>query len=64
MFKVRLSKLEKILQNDSILADDFSLVTSSVGEIGNNSCDHNIGRWPDAPGLFFGYSTKEKNYIS
>ena len=63
MFKARLSKLERILQEDLILAENFSLVTSSVGEMGNNSFDHNIGRWPDAPGLFFGYSTKERKII-
>lgn len=63
IFKARLSKLEKILQEDLILAENFSLVTSSVGEMGNNSFDHNIGRWPDTPGLFFGYNTKERKII-
>jgi hypothetical protein len=24
-----------------------------AGEIGNNSFDHNIGSWPDVPGVFF-----------
>jgi hypothetical protein len=62
-FKVRLSKLEKFLQKDPILADNFSLVTSSVGEIGNNSFDHNIGKWPDMLGIFFGYSLKDRKII-
>ncbi len=63
VFKARLSKLEKILKEDLVLAENFSLVTSSIGEMGNNSFDHNIGRWPDMPGLFLGYSTKEKKII-
>ena len=63
VFKARLHKLEVILQNDPLLTENFSLVTSSVGEIGNNSFDHNIGRWPDVPGIFFGYSLAERKII-
>lgn len=63
IFKARLSKLEKILQDDPKLKDTFSLVTSVVGEIGNNSFDHNIGNWPDATGIFFGINLPEKKII-
>lgn len=31
------------------------MLSAIVGEIGNNSFDHNIGNWPDVPGVFFGY---------
>ena len=32
------------------------MISAIVGEIGNNSFDHNIGNWPDVPGVFFGYA--------
>jgi len=31
-----------------------------AGEIGNNSFDHNLGNWPDVPGIFFAYDTQKK----
>jgi hypothetical protein len=31
-------------------------VTAITGEIGNNSFDHNLGNWPDVPGIFFAYN--------
>ncbi len=31
-----------------------------VGEIGNNSFDHNIGNWPDIPGIFFGFNIDKR----
>ena len=63
IFKGRLNKLELALQSDQVLADNFSLVTSSIGEIGNNSFDHNIGKWPNVPGIFFGYNLAERKII-
>jgi excisionase family DNA binding protein len=35
--------------------DAGSIVTAIAGEIGNNSFDHNLGNWPDVPGVFFAY---------
>ncbi len=63
VFKARLSKLETFLMKDAAVGDKYSLVTSVVGEIGNNSFDHNLGNWPDLPGLFFGYVLPEKKII-
>ena len=63
VFKSRLSKLEILLQKNTSLTEKFSLVTAVVGEIGNNSFDHNLGNWPDLPGLFFGYSLQERKII-
>lgn len=63
IFRARLSKLEKLLQDDPKLRQMFSLVTSVVGEIGNNSFDHNIGNWPDIPGIFFGISVSERKIL-
>ncbi len=65
IFKARLSKLELLLSRDKCLGIDykFSLVTSIIGEIGNNSFDHNIGSWTDTIGIFFGYNLIEKKII-
>jgi len=51
------------LLDDPSLKESFSLVTSVVGEVGNNSFDHNIGNWPDAPGIFFGINLAERKII-
>lgn len=40
-----------------------SLVTAVAGEIGNNSFDHNLGNWPDIPGILFSYNLYDKNVI-
>ncbi len=37
---------------------DAYLITAIAGEIGNNSFDHNLGNWPDAPGVFFAHDDK------
>jgi hypothetical protein len=63
VFKSRLSKLENALLKQEELVDFFPLITSVVGEIGNNSYDHNIGNWPDLPGIFFGSSLKARTII-
>jgi len=63
VFKARLTKLEMFLMQDVGVGEKYSLVTSVVGEIGNNSFDHNLGNWPDLPGIFFGYVLSEKKII-
>lgn len=63
VFKARLSKLETFLMKDPAVGDSYSLITSIVGEIGNNSFDHNLGNWPDLPGIFFGYVLSERKII-
>ena len=63
VFKSRLARLESALLKEEALADFFPLITSVVGEIGNNSFDHNIGNWPNIPGIFFGYSLKARKII-
>jgi hypothetical protein len=34
-----------------------------AGEIGNNSFDHNLGNWPDVPGVFFGYDVIKRTVV-
>lgn len=55
VFLAKLTSLESALMKKKGFEQLFSLIVSVVGEIGNNSFDHNIGKWPDDPGIFFGY---------
>ncbi len=48
-FAGRLPRLTKT----GLSEDDQSLVIAAVGEIGNNSFDHNLGSWKDAPGCWY-----------
>ncbi len=53
IFQARQDKLPKNLiqmTNDEQLS---FLLSAVVGEIGNNSFDHNLGNWPDVSGIFF-----------
>ncbi len=62
VFAARLEKLQadlgKITSNDMA-----SLLSAVAGEIGNNSFDHNLGSWPDIPGVFFWYDMRERNIV-
>ena len=56
IFQARQEKMtQELLKNRSIAEDDVYIISAIVGEIGNNSFDHNLGNWPDAAGVFFGY---------
>lgn len=41
----------------------FSLIVSVCGEVGGNSFDHNIGKWPDIHGIFFSYDIYKREII-
>lgn len=58
VFQARLNKLEGELK--TVSPDLFSLIGSAAGEIGNNSFDHNLGKWPDISGIFFGYDLSKR----
>jgi len=60
IFKARLTSLESILLNISGLERLYSIIVLMTGEIGNNSFDHNLGKWPDMPGIFFGYDLNKR----
>lgn len=49
----RVKKLETALSEIDGLKDTYPLIVAAAGEIANNSFDHNIGNWPDIPGIFF-----------
>lgn len=59
-FKGRLSKLQSDLEKLHYLKDYYPLIVAIVGEIGNNSFDHNLGNWPDIPGIFFSYDINKR----
>lgn len=55
-FTSRLEKMGLLLaQTDMVGEEMASLLTTVAGEIGDNSFMHNIGNWPDVPGIFFAY---------
>ncbi len=63
IFKIKLDKMMADLKDISDLKTDISLITAITGEIGNNSFDHNLGQWPDIPGIFFAYDLKMKKIV-
>jgi hypothetical protein len=63
VFKARLSKLEMFLSRDLSVGEKFSIITSIIGEIGNNSFDHNLGNWPDVMGIVFCYNLEKREII-
>ena len=63
VFQSRLVKFDTLINKKPEYKKIASLVTSVAGEIGNNSFDHNLGQWPDIPGIFFSYSLEEKRIV-
>lgn len=56
IFQARLEKMQgDLLSGGKIQEENIYLISAVAGEIGNNSFDHNSGRWPDIPGIFFTY---------
>jgi len=63
IFQSRLSKMQSFMVQKDNLGDLLSLIVSVAGEIGNNSFDHNLGQWPDVPGIFFGYDLNKRQVV-
>jgi len=63
VFQAKLTKLEMLLLKQPGLEKLFSVIVAVAGEIGNNSFDHNLGRWPDTPGVFFGYDINKRHIV-
>lgn len=55
IFNARLTKMEYALMQKAGFEKLYSLLTLITGEIGDNSFAHNLGKWPDTAGIFFGY---------
>lgn len=54
-FKTRQGRMDIEMNAGPKPQKNISLISASVGEIGNNSFDHNLGNWPDVPGVFFAH---------
>lgn len=63
-FTSRVAKMGTELQSIGHAAEDLaSLLVLIAGEIGDNSFTHNIGNWPDMPGIFFGYDLLKRTIV-
>ena len=54
----RLARKSKISLRNSFAT--ISLIVLVAGEIGDNSFAHNLGKWPDTAGIFFGYDLEKR----
>jgi hypothetical protein len=45
------------------LQELFSLIVATTAEIGDNSFAHNLGNWPDVPGIFFAYDINARQIV-
>jgi hypothetical protein len=63
VFQARQDKLPKEI--NTVLKDEqlSFLLSAVIGEIGNNSFDHNFGNWPDVPGIYFQVSAAERMIV-
>jgi excisionase family DNA binding protein len=62
IFQARLEKLQHTLQS-KVSESAVSLLCAVVGEIGNNSFDHNLGNWPDVTGIYFSHDLRNKKIV-
>lgn len=60
VFQTKLTEMQNLLMNVAELNQIFPLIGAVTGEIGNNSFDHNLGNWPDTPGIFFAYDIHKR----
>jgi len=60
VFRARLDRMAFDLDRDPVMKNLAPLTVAVTGEIGNNSFDHNIGNWPDVPGIFFAYNVTKR----
>jgi len=63
IFYARLQRMELEIERVPDLKNIFSLVIAIIGEIGNNSYNHNIGNWPDVFGIFFGFNIQRRQAV-
>lgn len=63
VFQARVFRMQDALIAFGLPVDFVALVVSVAGEIGNNSFDHNLGKWPDTPGIFFGYDATRRQVV-
>ncbi|MEK7617727.1 MAG: helix-turn-helix domain-containing protein [Patescibacteria group bacterium] len=59
VFQAKLTKMEYELMGKPGFEKLYSLIVLVAGEIGDNSFAHNLGKWPDTPGIFLGYDIQK-----
>ena len=55
IFQARFDHLLKTLPRELKAKNLALLLLAAIGEIGNNSFDHNLGQWRDASGIYFNF---------
>lgn len=55
VFQARLGRMAGGLVRFGIDETKAYILSAIAGEIGNNSFDHNLGNWPDVPGIWFSF---------
>lgn len=63
VFQTRLGKFQEELLKAPLTENVFPLIVSISGEIGGNSFDHNLGRWPDMQGILFVYDIDKREIV-
>ncbi len=53
IFQSRLDRFFRDLLKKKFSPDECGLIISVIGELGNNTFDHNLGSWKDQPGCWF-----------
>jgi len=53
VFEARNRRVVQLLQNSGKDESFSYLMSAIIGEVGNNSFDHNVANWPDIPGVYF-----------
>jgi hypothetical protein len=60
IFQEKIIEMTQNFLGEAVLSEkDIYIISAIVGEIGNNSFDHNIGNWPMERGIIFGYISNE-----
>ena len=62
VFDGRLSAVLGECERRGVAGDAAYLLVAALGEIGNNSFDHNLGHWVDDPGCWFGCSIGQDSF--
>jgi hypothetical protein len=60
VFEARAQRIFPFLLKNGFSNQDASLIYSIIGEVGNNTFDHNLGYWSDQPGCYFSYEFDKK----
>ncbi|MEK7102797.1 MAG: hypothetical protein AAB870_00435, partial [Patescibacteria group bacterium] len=60
VFQARADKLVIECANNLSIGENASLLGLVVGEIGNNTFDHNLGNWRDERGAYFVYDAEQR----